>query len=163
MSKTAGVALAVVAVLAGLAIGAIPAQSQPGNRTTITALDLNRDDRTMEIDNNSQGPSKGDVFGFTSPLLDPEDRSKIGAMRAMCTALTFSKETQRSVQFCEAEAEFEGGKLTVEGSLVFARNVDGATFTITGGTGQYEGAAGTGTLEFARNSATITFDFVTNA
>ena len=64
MSKTAGVALAVVAVLAGLAIGAIPAQSQPGQRTTITVLDLDSDDRFMGVDNNRKGDSAGDAFGL---------------------------------------------------------------------------------------------------
>ena len=151
-----------VAVLAGLAIGAIPAQSQPGQRTTITALDLDRDDQGMEVDNNKKGFSKGDAFGFTSPLLNPDDRSKIGSLKAMCTALTAARKAQVSVQLCNAEATFPEGKITFEGSLKFSRESEGATFVITGGTDQYEGAAGAVDLVFQDNGALATFDFVTN-
>lgn len=162
MSRTAGVALAVVAVLAGLAIGAIPASSQPGQRTQIVALDLDKDDRFMEVDNNRKGFSAGDQFGFTSPLLDPDDRSKIGAMKALCTALHVSRENNAATQLCEAEAVFPEGRLTATGSLKFGGNNEGGNFTLTGGTEAYEGAMGTVTVEFRRKGATVTFDFATS-
>ena len=155
-------ALGVVAVLAGLAIGAIPAQSQPGQRTTIVALDIGSDDQGMEVDNNRKGFSKGDAFGFTSPLLDPDDRSKIGSLKAMCTAITAARKARTSVQLCDAEATFDEGKITFSGSLKFSRDSDGATFVINGGTEQYEGAAGTVVLQFGNEGDTTTFDFVTN-
>ena len=156
-------ALGVVAVLAGLAIGAIPAQSQPGQRQTITVLDLDKDDKGMQVDNNKKGFSKGDVFGFTSPLLDPDDRSKVGGLRAMCTALTAARKPMVAVQLCDAEATFDEGKITFSGSLKFSRQSEGTTFVITGGTDQYEGAAGAVELVFQDNGALATFDFVANS
>lgn len=161
MTRMAGVALAVIAVLAGLAIGAIPAASQGNQRTTITALDLDRDDRSVDVDNNKKGFGSGDMFGFTSPLLDPEDRSRIGGLKAMCTSLTASRKTRTSVLLCQAEATFPEGKIAFSGSLKFSRESEGATFVITGGTEDYEGAAGTVELDFQNNGALTTFDFVT--
>lgn len=162
MGRARSVATAVVAVLVGLAIGAIPAQSQPGNRTTITALDLNRDDRGFETDVNRSGFSKGDMFGFTSKLLDPDDRSDIGSLAATCTTITVARKSGNAVQHCVGTGSFEGGQLAVMGRLKFARDAQSQALVITGGTETYEGAAGTMTIEFSRNSATLTFDFTTN-
>jgi hypothetical protein len=161
MSKTVGAVLAVVAVIAGLAIGAVPAQSQ-GNRTTIEALDLDRDDRGFETDVNRQGFSKGDSFGFTSPLLDPESRDRIGGLTAICTSVTVTRKSQKSVQLCHGTATFAAGQLAVTGRFKFAPETESAIFVVTGGTEDYEGAAGFMRLEFQEEGTRLTFDFSTN-
>ena len=94
------VGTAVVALLVGLAIGAIPAQSQPGQRTTIQALDLDRDDRGFEVDNNAKGFSKGDSFGFASPLLNPESRDKIGNIKVICDNILVSQSREAATLLC---------------------------------------------------------------
>lgn len=162
MRKTAAVFMTVIGILGGLAIGSIPAISQPGGRTTIVAYDLNRDDRSVDVDENRKYFSAGDTFMFSSRLLDPADKeTRIGSLKVICEVLAANREKEAATQLCEGEATFEAGKLTAFGSLRFGPNSDSAQLVITGGTGEYEGAAGTLTVEFERRAATLTFDFTT--
>jgi hypothetical protein len=166
MGKAKGAVLVALGIAAGIVIGSLPAssqqeQGQKAARVQIEALDLNKDDLVVSADLKRKGWSSGDTYMFRSPLLDANSRKPMGGIKVHCTALHVSKKGDTTVFLCDLESAFADGKIVSTGSFTFAPKVDGGETTITGGTGDYEGAAGTMTLKFNSNSTSLTYDFAT--
>ena len=125
IALTAGVAcIATIAVIAtsGSAQGPVP-----------TSLHL------VEKDQNSVGfgpdrkPRQGDRFGFGSKVTG--DDTGIG--RGVCTVIGTSQ------ALCNIQERLAKGTLSAQGLVSLSGRANKTPFTVTGGTGAYDGARGT--------------------
>jgi hypothetical protein len=166
MGKPKIAILVALGIAAGIVIGSVPAFSQQeeiqkATRVQIEALDLNSDDKIVDVDVARKGFSSGDGYMFRTPLLDPDTRARTGSSSANCTALHVSKNGATIVFLCDLESVFADGTIVATGSFKYAPGVEGGVTTITGGTGNYEGAAGELALKFNKNSTSLSYDFTT--
>jgi hypothetical protein len=166
MAKAKIAVLVVLGFVAGIMVGSLPASSQQNPqqnpRLNIEALDLNSDDKIVDVDVARKGFSSGDGYMFRTPLLDPDTRARTGSFKANCTAMHVSKNGATIVFLCDLESVFANGTIVATGSFKYAPGVEGGVTTITGGTGNYEGAGGELALKFNKNSTSLTYDFTTS-
>jgi hypothetical protein len=87
-------------------------------------------------------PSNGDTILFKNTVLDATGATKLGTFEARCTLLHATKRFDGSRAVCDAAYTLGDGMITAETATTFANKV---TFAVTGGTGAYEGARGSGT------------------
>jgi allene oxide cyclase len=88
------------------------------------------------------GPSKGDTILFKNTVLDSTGATKLGSFEARCTFLRATKQIDGSRAICDAAYTLGDGMITASVATTFTNKV---TFAVTGGTGAYEGARGSGT------------------
>ena len=132
-----GVAASAAAIV-GLAAGSVgPALGSAGG----AARDHQRTIRVLEVttefhfvNTGPQGPSLGDVFVFSSKLMD--DGKQVGHDGGVCTVTSFDNEELQ----CQATAWFDAGQITIQGLLPNAEQT--FTLPVTGGSGAYQGAEG---------------------
>jgi hypothetical protein len=136
MGKRLGVlsaAIAVAALVAGVAIPAAGSSGQAGQdrtfRVTATVTEIS------QIDLGAPGPSLGDEIVFSGPLL--RGGNQVGHQGAVCTTVGL----QRHEAQCIATYSFGGGQITAQ-ALVILGSAAPYDVAITGGTGNYEGAEG---------------------
>ena len=86
-------------------------------------------------------PTKGDGFLFEETVLDATGATKVGRFRGQCSLLTSSRTGEGSVALCDGIYLLGDGMITVSASA----GPGPTQFAVTGGTGAYEGARGSGT------------------
>jgi Allene oxide cyclase barrel like domain len=128
-----GAAIAVAALVVGVAIPAAGSSGQAGkNRTfrvTATVTEVS------QIDLGAPGPSLGDEIVFSGELL--QGGQQIGHQGAVCTTVSL----QRQEDQCNATYSFGGGQITAQAVFILGSAAP-YEVAITGGTGKYEGAKG---------------------
>jgi hypothetical protein len=87
-------------------------------------------------------PSKGDGFLFDDTVLDATGATKVGRFRGRCSFIKVTRKFDGSVALCDAIYVLPDGTITASATFVF--NPSPVRFAVTGGTGAYEGARGSG-------------------
>lgn len=128
--------LALVALIAGVAIGSISlasASTAAAPRTmTLVSVDTGRDDHY--VDAGARGDSVGDTIIFTELLHDPSRANAVvGHNEILC--ITVSRIAAR----CHGTLFLPGGRIEAAGTVRFRKTF---RVPIVGGTGSYAAAAG---------------------
>ena len=160
MRRLAPVAgLVAVALLTAAILSASGSAQQQGDRT-ITVFE--RDDegsfRFVNLPPRGDrhpfrgGPvSAGDELLFHQPLRNRAGR-RVGALDAVCTAARGARNFNRAQFVCHGVYAFDRGTLSAEARF----DADDESIAVTGGTGVYEGAAGSVTSD-ERRGRTVNF------
>ena len=126
-------AIAVAALVVGIAIPAAGSSGQAGNdrtfRVTATLTEAS------QIDLGATGPSLGDEIVFSGPLV--QGGQQIGHQGAVCATVSL----QRQEAQCTTTYSFSGGQITAQAVFILGSPAP-YDVAITGGTGKYEGAKG---------------------
>jgi hypothetical protein len=140
------IAAAATAALAGSTlIGSAGAQTTPA---TLELVQLEREVRTGFVDNPPRRrESAGDVFTIRGPVRDASGR-RAGRAEAVFT------QTARRSSLGNATFVLSGGRLMTSG-IVDGGTTD--TLAVVGGTGAYEGAAGTVRITEGRRRTSFSF------
>jgi hypothetical protein len=78
---------------------------------------------------------------FDNTVLDASGATKVGRFRARCSFLKTTRRFVGSVAVCDAVHVLADGTITASASPTFGPPIQ---FAVTGGTGAYEGARGSG-------------------
>jgi hypothetical protein len=137
MFKSLGVTGAAIAVAALAVSSTAPATGGGGHHgnshDTIRVLSINTEEAFVDV--GETDASLGDAFIFTSDLT--KHGKGAGHTGVVCTLTSVKRnETQ-----CVGTAQLRKGQITIQGLV--AGNPKVFEFPITGGSGAYEGAAGT--------------------
>ena len=95
--------------------------------------------------------SVGDILSFANPVFDSANKAQIGTDQGFCVRTIVGKSWE-----CVWTMLFKNGRVTVEGP--FADSGD-SLFTVTGGTGKYNGAKGQMKLH-VRPGKPDSYDFI---
>ena len=139
-----GAGLVAAATASAIAVTSGSAQA-PGERT-LTFVERNTNTFVLAdvppLAGKHGGPSKGDTILFKNIVLDATGATKLGSFEARCTFLRATKNFDGSRAVCDAAYTLGDGMITASTVTTFGNKV---TFAVTGGTGAYEGARGSGT------------------
>jgi hypothetical protein len=156
------VALLASAGLVAVFAGTVSAD-HPGS-TTLTFVERNNlgtfefvDVRPRSFRRGEPRVSPGDMFMGSTPLFNAANTRREGKLFFKCTAITGAKKFERATFQCEATARLSNGTLAV--SVLFTGGVTGGP--VIGGTGAYEGASGSFTVDERRRTSVDTFHFDT--
>ena len=141
-----GAGLGAAATASAIAVTSGTAQA-PGERT-LTFVERSNDAATVLADvppfvkNKREFAGKGDTFLSPSTVSDSTGATKVGTFVGRCTLLRATKRVLGSVAICDGIHNLRDGTITVSAYLTFSDKP--ITFAVTGGTGAYEGARGSG-------------------
>jgi hypothetical protein len=140
--------LAVVAAVLVATVSAVTMASASGDRTTVLHLTTENAQAT-NLDLGKKGPSQGDEFIVADNVFMSGNR--VGTLAAVCTLtrLAAQEEAQCIFTIGLPRGQITGQFLLVGGSF------DNATFAITGGTGAYRDAGGSGKATMGGNTLTL--------
>lgn len=128
-----GTAIAVAALVVGVAIPAAGSSGQAGKdrpfRVTATVTEVS------QMDLGATGPSLGDEIVFSGKLL--RGGQEVGHQGAVCTTVSL----QRQEAQCNATYSFGDGQITAQAVFILGSAAP-YEVAITGGTAKYEGATG---------------------
>jgi hypothetical protein len=82
-------------------------------------------------------PSEGDAYVISNRLLDPSTHARVGRTHGVCQVTVPGR---RAVALCTQTLVTKSGTLVIQGAYPFAKQT--LTLAVTGGTGAYDGAAG---------------------
>ncbi len=143
-----GVALVAAVTASGVAVTSGSAQAPAG--TTLTFVERSQDALGVVADapplsKKGEFVGKGDTGIFPSAVLDATGRTKVGTTVVRCTFLTVTKRFFGSKAVCDGAYSLADGTLTLQAYVTFS-DAPGASiaFAVTGGTGAYAGATGSG-------------------
>ncbi|OBA91812.1 hypothetical protein A5662_21690, partial [Mycobacteriaceae bacterium 1482268.1] len=141
MSKFAKQVLAVAVASIGLACA--PTASAD------TTLNLFEHDTVQHsVDLGASGPGPGDQFIFAGDVFDRPGGMFLGTIGGSCTTLTGNETAGQ--QACNGTLNLGGGQIVIQGvadtAALFVRG-DTVPQSIVGGTGVYENARGTATIQ----------------
>jgi hypothetical protein len=114
--------------------------------TTVTLFE--HDNMQYRADLGSRGPGPGDQFIFAGDVFDRAGGMWLGTASGTCATLTGNETSGQSA--CNTTFNLAGGQLVVQGVVdTAAAMVRGETtpLNVVGGTGIYQNARGTGTVQ----------------
>ena len=142
-----GAGLVAAATASAIAVTSGSAQA-PGERTltlvehSVPAKDVFADVPPLATKKHPN-PTPGDGFLFENTVRDASG-ANVGRFQARCTFLTTTKNFNGSVTLCDGFYVLRDGTITGSASVIQAPKQT-VQFAVTGGTGAYEGARGSGT------------------
>ena len=136
--------IGLLAVLVLLFILARPLGSED-TFTVVVALE-----EEQEADFGEEGPSVGDLYAFSGPLLDESENTELGRFDGECTTTSSPGPSAEARRLCNVTATFieerEGAEIEAQGvGRIEAEDVVSA---VTGGTGEFRDASGQATFEY---------------
>jgi hypothetical protein len=153
------VVLTVVATLGVSAALVVPASSQATGRTEIHAYEL-EEGYSKLIDERRKGLTAGDMILENLPVFDPVTDERIGDTVTVITVIRGPQDNP--LLWLDCEVGLAGGSITFAGGERMADMFGGgATFSVTGGTGDYRDVSGTVTATHGERDgrSIFTFDF----
>jgi hypothetical protein len=126
------IAIALTAGVACIATVAVIATSGSAQGPVLTTLHLVEKEQKSVGFGPDRRPRQGDRFGFGSTVTG--DDTGIG--RAVCTVIGTNQ------ALCNVQERLAKGTLSAQGLVSLSGRANKAPFTITGGTGAYDGARG---------------------
>jgi hypothetical protein len=134
-------AIAAMATTASLALA-------PTALADTTMVLFEHDNMQHQVDLGGRGPGPGDQFIFAGDLFDGPGGAFLGTTGGSCTTLTGNDKAGQ--QACNGTLNLAGGQLVIQGvddtAALFVRG-DKVPLTIIGGTGMYQNAGGSGTVQ----------------
>lgn len=130
--------------------------------TTLTLFE--RDTVQHQADLGGPGPGPGNQFVFAGDVFDRPGGVFLGTTGGSCTTLTGSDKSGQTT--CNGTFNLAGGQIVVQGvvdtAALFVRN-ETVPLSIIGGTGMYQSASGTGTVQLVAGVPNLTdANFVLN-
>jgi hypothetical protein len=166
MKRRSGFTVALVAAAAGVvaAFAGTSSADHPGSQT-LTFVERNNQARFEFVDNRPRSRkrgepsvSAGDMLLISNALYNAANTRREGRLFAKCTAVLGARRFERATFLCELTARLSNG--TLVGSLRSKGIATGGA--VIGGTGAYEGASGSFSLELRRRTSVDTFHFDTD-
>jgi len=135
------------AVVASLALPMLGLFAPTASADTTLVL-FEHDTMQHQTDLGAPGPGPDDQFLFAGDVFDRPGGMFLGTAGGSCTDLPSRNGTEQTV--CNATLNLAGGQLVVQGTGDMA-SADTHPLTIVGGTGIYQNAAGTGTVQIPQD------------
>jgi hypothetical protein len=136
--------LAVIAALASAALS----MTAPTAMADTTLVLFERDTVQHQVDLGGSGPGPGDQFIYAGDVFDRPGGLFLGTTGGSCTTLT--GDNKAGQQTCNGTFNLTGGQIVIQGvadtAALFVRG-DTVPLSIVGGTGIYQNASGTGTIQ----------------
>ena len=127
-------------------IGALALASTAAADTTMTLFE--HDTVQYQADLGGPGPTPGDQFVFAGDVFDRPGGMFLGTHGGSCTTLSGNETSGQ--QACNGTFNLAGGQIVIQGvgdtAALFDRN-EAMPLSIVGGTGMYQNARGTGTVQ----------------
>ena len=130
------------------------------NFTVVAALE-----EEQEVDLGEEGPSVGDLYAFSGPLLDESENTTLGRFDGECTTTSSPGPSAEARRLCNVTATFveerEGAEIDAQG--VGRIEAEDVVFAVNGGTGDFRDARGQATFEYEEREdrIVITYDLET--
>ena len=143
-------------VLATLATGAVVSVTSAGGSSTATTIELYEHDTSQaNIDLGAPGEGVGDEYVFAGDTFDRKGGAKLGRLAGTFTTASPGPAGELVVS---ATFSLSAGHITTQGLFVVSDLFSGKTlrFAITGGTGKYRRARGTGTVQLPQDIPNLT-------
>ena len=138
------IALALTAAVACLTTVAVIAASGSAQAPASTSVHLVEKDQKSVGFGPDRRPRQGDRFGFGSTVSG--DDTGIG--RGVCTVIGTNQ------ALCNVQERLAKGTLSAQGLVSLSGRADKAPFTVTGGTGAYDGARGSALVTDVNSTTT---------
>ena len=122
--------LAVFALVAGIV--SMPAAPAAAAEEKLDLVEHASSDAV--VDTGESGDSAGDILTFANEVFDADDKNKIGTDQGVCFRTVAGKAWE-----CFWTLSLDKGQITVEGPFLDSGD---SVLAITGGTGEFAGAAG---------------------
>jgi hypothetical protein len=142
-----------MAVLIGAATagGISSASTRIAASAEIDTIETHKVQHTIDVGN--PGMSVGDVIVISTDLSTPDGSAKLGHQHEVCTVIHPSSDKLSFL--CSATAEFTDGQVSSTGE--FPTTDPDHSYSITGGTGAYEGVGGM--VVITPTAASLELDF----
>jgi allene oxide cyclase-like protein len=137
--------IAVAAAVGAAVLAAAPAAGGIGYEETIRLVEREVSNRFVDVPPAQAVravPGVGDVGLFTSLLLGPAGKGRLGTLRGSCTFLRVTPRFVGSTALCTVSYRLKGGEIMAATAVTFSSKP--IRFAVIGGTGAYEGARGSG-------------------
>jgi hypothetical protein len=102
---------------------------------------------SASVDVEGDGPSPGDIYVFRNKLFDGQGDTAEQVGQAVGRCNLISPPTKSFV--CTIVSTLKDGSITTDGILTNAKGATTSVQSVTGGTGEYAGATGEGSLELS--------------
>jgi hypothetical protein len=139
-----GVTLVVLVAMAAVSVAFASGGSHGGKKMRVLHLTLQHT-QDADVDTGDSGPSVGDRFTFSGPVL--KNGVQVGMGGGECVTVAFRPgpdpegEPEAATDLCAAALSLSNGQITVQGLVDRVGEVP-VTLAITGGTGEYKTAHG---------------------
>jgi hypothetical protein len=115
----------------------------------------------QEDDLGEEGPSVGDLYAFSGPLLDENEDTEQGRFDGVCTTTSSPGPSAEARRLCNVTATFveerEGAEIDAQG--VGRIEAEDVVFAVTGGTGEFRAARGQATFEYEEREDRIVITY----
>ena len=138
-------ALIIVAILVLVLLILVVTTSEEDTFTVVAALE-----EEQEVDLGEEGPSVGDLYAFSGPVLDESENRELGRFDGECTTTSSPGHSAEARRLCNVTATFveerEGAEIDAQG--VGRIEAEDVVFAVNGGTGEFRNARGQATFEY---------------
>lgn len=158
MRKKISLTVAALLVSGGGLVAWATASPPATAATTLTVIEHGR--KAAYSDLAQPGYSRGDLSTFHNQIYDETDTTRVGSDEGLCTVIS----TKRQSWECVTTIFLENGSSSITLANRFFETED-SVGAVTGGTGTYDGAAGTFTIgctsgDCSNFEYTLTFEFL---
>jgi Dirigent-like protein len=124
--------------------------------TVVAALE-----EEQEEDLGEEGPSVGDLYAFSGPMLDESEDTELGRFDGVCTTTSSPGPSEEARRLCNVTTTFveerEGAEIDAQG--VGRIEAEDVVFAVNGGTGEFRGARGQATFEYEEREDRIVITY----
>jgi hypothetical protein len=124
--------------------------------TVVAALE-----EEQEEDLGEEGPSVGDLYAFSGPLLDESENTELGRLDGVCTTTSSPGPSAEARRLCNVTTTFveerEGAEIDAQG--VGRIEAEDVVFAVNGGTGDFRDARGQATFEYEEREDRIVMTY----
>ena len=156
--------LAGVATAIGATVGAIWMTSAGAITSAVTFTVVAPNTEESHIDVRPAGPSRGDLFVFSGPLLRSPSHEETGRIDGHCVTTSVpggGTAENRQQCFVTATIGTENGETEIELAGVGRIEAEDVLLAVTGGTGRYANVRGQALFDFtAADRVTIAFSLI---
>lgn len=118
-------------------------------------------DEEQQVDQGEEGPSIGDLYVFSGPLLDEAEETQLGRADGQCTTTSSPGPSAEARWVCNVTSTFtqerEGAEIDAQG--VGRIEAEDVGFAVTGGTGDFRDARGQATFEYEEREDRIVISY----
>ena len=124
--------------------------------TVVAALE-----EEQEEDLGEEGPSVGDLYAFSGPLLDESENTEIGRFDGECTTTSTPGPSAEARRLCNVTATFveERGGAEIDAQGLGRIEAEDVVFAVSGGTGEFRDARGQATFEYEEREDRIVITY----
>ena len=124
--------------------------------TVVAALE-----EEQEEDLGEEGPSVGDLYALSGPLLDESEDNELGRFDGVCTTTSSPGPSAEARRMCNVTATFveERGGAEIDAQGVGRIEAEDVVFAVNGGTGEFRDARGQATFEYEEREDRIVITY----